>query len=227
MQPQSNKIYIGYDSRHPIASSVCEYSLKKHSKNLDINHLKLSDLEQLYWREYKDQSTEFTYTRFLIPYLQDYTGWALFCDNDFLFLKDVKKIFELADDKYAVMCCQHDYTPRAITKMLGKKQVPYKRKNWSSLMLINCGHESVKNLDLSTVSEQSGKYLHQFEWLKTNEIGSIPRHWNWLVNWYKETDEDKPSALHFTEGGPWIVDSEYKDLWLKYKKQMEINNVRK
>ena len=94
-------------------------------------------------------------------------------------------------------------------------------------MLINCGHESVKNLDLSTVSEQSGKYLHQFEWLKTNEIGSIPRHWNWLVNWYKETDEDKPSALHFTEGGPWIVDSEYKDLWLKYKKQMEINNVRK
>ena len=223
MQPQSNKIYIGYDSRHPIASKVCEYSLRKHSKDLDIELLKLSDLEQLYWREYKDQSTEFTYTRFLVPYLQDYNGWALFCDNDFLFLKDVTKIFELADDKYAVMCCQHDYTPRAITKMLGKKQIPYKRKNWSSLMLINCGHKSVKKLDLSTVSEQSGKYLHQFEWLKPHEIGSIPRHWNWLVNWYKENDEDKPSALHFTEGGPWIVDSEYKDLWLKYKKQMENN----
>ena len=223
MQPQSTKIYIGYDSKHPIASKVCEYSLRKHSKDLDIELLKLSDLEQLYWREYKDQSTEFTYTRFLVPYLQDYNGWALFCDDDFLFLKDVKKIFKYADDKYAVMCCQHDYTPRAITKMLGKKQIPYKRKNWSSLMLINCGHESVKKLDLSTVSEQSGKYLHQFEWLKPHEIGSIPRHWNWLVNWYKETDEDKPSALHFTEGGPWIVDSEYKDLWLKYKKQMENN----
>ena len=217
------KIYIGYDSRYPIASKVCEYSLRKHSKDLDIELLKLSDLEQLYWREYKDQSTEFTYTRFLVPYLQDYNGWALFCDNDFLFLKDVTKIFELADDKYAMMCCQHDYTPRAITKMLGKKQVPYKRKNWSSLMLINCGHPSVKKLDLSTVSEQSGKYLHQFEWLKPHQIGSIPRHWNWLVNWYKETDEDKPSALHFTEGGPWIVDTEYKDLWLKYKKQMENN----
>ena len=223
MTDSTTKIYIGYDSRHPIASKVCEYSLRKHSKDLDIELLKLSDLEQLYWREYKDQSTEFTYTRFLVPYLQDYNGWALFCDDDFLFLKDVKKIFKYADDKYAVMCCQHDYTPRAITKMLGKKQVPYKRKNWSSLMLINCGHESVKNLDLSTVSEQSGKYLHQFEWLKPHEIGSIPRHWNWLVNWYKENDEDKPSALHFTEGGPWIVDSEYKDLWLKYKKQMENN----
>jgi len=227
MQPQSNKIYIGYDSRHPIASKVCEYSLRKHSKDLDIELLKLSDLEQLYWREYKDQSTEFTYTRFLVPYLQDYNGWALFCDDDFLFLKDVKKIFKLADDKYAVMCCQHEYYPDTNVKMGGKKQTMYKRKNWSSLMLINCGHESVKKLDLSTVSEQSGKYLHQFEWLKPHEIGSIPRHWNWLVNWYKETDEDKPSALHFTEGGPWIVDSEYKDLWLKYKKQMEINNVRK
>ena len=227
MQPQSTKIYIGYDSRHPIASKVCEYSLRKHSKDLDIELLKLSDLEQLYWREYKDQSTEFTYTRFLVPYLQDYNGWALFCDDDFLFLKDVKKIFKLADDKYAVMCCQHEYYPDTNVKMGGKKQTMYKRKNWSSLMLINCGHESVKKLDLSTVSEQSGKYLHQFEWLKPHEIGSIPRHWNWLVNWYKENDEDKPSALHFTEGGPWIVDSEYKDLWLKYKKQMEINNVRK
>ena len=223
MTDSTTKIYIGYDSRHPIASKVCEYSLNKHSKNLHIKLLKLSDLEQLYWREYKDQSTEFTYTRFLVPYLQDYNGWALFCDDDFLFLKDVTKIFKYADNKYAVMCCQHDYTPRAITKMLGKKQIPYKRKNWSSLMLINCGHPSVKKLDLSTVSEQSGKYLHQFEWLKPHEIGSIPRHWNWLVNWYKETDEDKPSALHFTEGGPWIVDSEYKDLWLKYKKQMENN----
>jgi lipopolysaccharide biosynthesis glycosyltransferase len=145
----------------------------------------------------------------------------LFCDNDFLFLDDVKKIFDMRDDKYALMCCKHDYYPETILKMVNKKQTMYKRKCWSSLMLINCGHKSVKKLDLSTVSEQSGRYLHQFKWLKDDEIGSIPRHWNWLVNWYKESDEDKPSALHFTEGGPWIVDSEYKNLWLDYKKQKE------
>jgi lipopolysaccharide biosynthesis glycosyltransferase len=201
---------------------VCEYSLRKHSKDLDIEHLKLSEVDKnLYWREYKDQSTEFTYTRFLVPYLQDYEGWALFCDNDFLFLDDVKKIFDMRDDKYALMCCKHDYYPETILKMVNKKQTMYKRKCWSSLMLINCGHKSVKKLDLSTVSEQSGRYLHQFKWLKDDEIGSIPRHWNWLVNWYKESDEDKPSALHFTEGGPWIVESEYKNLWLDYKKQKE------
>ena len=65
MNDSTIKIYIGYDSRHPIASEVCEYSLRKHSKDLDIEHLKLSEVEQLYWREYKNQSTEFTYTRFL------------------------------------------------------------------------------------------------------------------------------------------------------------------
>ena len=124
----------------------------------------------------------------------------MFCDNDFLFLDDVKKIFDMRDDKYALMCCKHDYHPDSITKMINKKQTHFSRKCWSSLMLINCGHESVKKLDLSTVSEQSGRYLHQFKWLKDDEIGSIPRHWNWLVNWYKESAEDKPSALHFTEG---------------------------
>ena len=215
------KIYIGYDSRYPIASKVCEYSLRKHSKDLDINHLKLSDMEQLYWREYKNQSTEFTYTRFLLPYLEDYKGWVLFCDNDFLFLDDVKKIFKLADDYYAVMCCQHNYKPKSDIKMDNEKQTIYKRKNWSSLMLINCGHPSMKKLDLSTVSEQSGKYLHQFKWLKDEEIGYIPTNWNWLVNWYEETVDNKPYALHFTEGGPWIADSEYKQTWLNYKKQME------
>ena len=105
--------------------------------------------------------------------------------------------------------------------MINKKQTHFSRKCCSSLMLINCGHASLKKQYLSTVSEQSGRSLHQLKWLKDDEIGSIPRHWNWLVHWYKESAEDKPSALHFTEGGPWIVDSEYKNIWLKYKKQKE------
>ena len=217
------KIYIGFDSTCKIASDVCEYSLRRHSNNLDIGLLEINELknDKLYWREYKNQSTEFTYTRFLVPYLQDYKGWAIFCDNDFLFLDDVKKLMELKDESKAVMVVKHEYNPTDKTKMDNQLQTQYPKKNWSSLMLINCGHESVKKLDLSTVSEQSGKYLHQFQWLKDDEIGSIPRHWNWLVNWYKESDEHKPKALHFTEGGPWIVDSEYKKLWLKYKKQKE------
>ena len=77
-----------------------------------------------------------------------------------------------------------------------------------------------KNLDLSTVSEASGRYLHQFQWLDDDEIGSIPHSWNWLVNWYRTDKGDgHPEALHFTEGGPWIVDSEYKKTWLNYNEK--------
>ena len=203
------KIYIGYDSKQKIASKVCEYSLRHHSKN---------------WRPYKNQSTEFTYSRFLIPYLQNYKGWAMYCDDDFLFVQDVKHLMKLQNNSKAVLCVKHEYKPKSKTKMGNKKQINYDKKNWSSLMLINCEHPDVKNLDLSMVNEESGEYLHQFEWLKEEDIGSIPHSWNWLVNWYRTDKGDgHPDALHYTEGGPWIVDSEYKQTWLNYKKQMENN----
>ena len=224
------KIYIGYDSKISIASKVCEHSLRHHSEDLDIELLKLTKLKKkkLYWRPYKNQSTEFTYSRFLIPYLQNYKGWALYCDNDFLFLKDVKELMSLQNNSKAILCVKHEYKPKDKTKMGNKKQINFSKKNWSSLMLINCGHPSMKNLDLSTVSEASGRYLHQFQWLDDDEIGSIPHSWNWLVNWYRTDKGDgHPEALHFTEGGPWIVDSEYKQTWLNYKKLMEEKNESK
>ena len=129
------KIYIGFDSTCKIASDVCEYSLRRHSDNLDIGLLEINELknDKLYWREYKNQSTEFTYTRFLVPYLQDYKGWAIFCDNDFLFLDDVKKLMELKDESKAVMVVKHEYNPTDKTKMDNQLQTQYPKKTWSSL----------------------------------------------------------------------------------------------
>ena len=124
------KIYIGFDSTCKIASDVCEYSLRRHSDNLDIGLLEINELkkDKLYWREYKNQSTEFTYTRFLVPYLQDYKGWAIFCDNDFLFLDDVKKLMELKDESKAVMVVKHEYNPTDKTKMDNQLQTQYPKK---------------------------------------------------------------------------------------------------
>ena len=109
------KIYIGYDSKVPIASKVCEFSLRHHSKeDLDISLLKTPALrkKKLYWRPYKNQSTQFTYTRFLIPRLQNYKGWAMYCDNDFLFLNDVKELLSLQNNSKAVICVKHEYKPK-------------------------------------------------------------------------------------------------------------------
>jgi lipopolysaccharide biosynthesis glycosyltransferase len=161
-------------------------------------------------------STEFSFTRFLTPLLNGYDGWALFIDCDMLFIESPDKLFELADDKYAVMCVKHDYIPKSTIKMDGKTQHLYPRKNWSSVMLFNCSHPSNQRLTREVVNTESGAFLHQMQWLKDEEIGELPKEWNWLVGWHKEPEDGTPKLLHYTEGGPWFKgyeDCEYADEW--------------
>ena len=217
----NKNVYIGYDTREDIAYQVSKFSILNKSKNITINPLKLSELKdkKLYWRdEDKLGSTEFTFSRFLVPELNEFNGWALFCDCDILFLEDINNLFELADEKYAVMCVQHDYKPKEGVKMDGKAQTLYPRKNWSSLVLWNCSHPSNKaiNKELINQPDTTGKYLHRFSWLKDEEIGSLPHHWNWLAGWYEEPQDGSPKAIHYTEGGPWFENyrhCEYHQYW--------------
>ena len=208
------KIFIGWDSREDIAYQVAKLSIEQHaSVPVEIVPLKQKKLkkEGLYWRKVdKLASTEFTFTRFLVPELCEFNGWALFIDCDFVFLDDVKKLFDQKDERYAVMCAQHDYTPQEGVKMDGQKQTVYPRKNWSSMMLINCGHPSNRVLDKEVVnsSRKSGAFFHRFSWLNDEEIGQLSHEWNWLVGWYKEPKDGVPKALHYTEGGPWFQEYE-------------------
>jgi lipopolysaccharide biosynthesis glycosyltransferase len=204
------RVYVGWDSREDIAFQVCKQSiLDTASVPVEIIPLKQKDLRsrELYWRG-KDKlaSTQFTFTRFLLPELMEFDGWALFIDCDFVALADVKELFDQCDDRYAVMCAQHDYTPKEKTKMDGQKQTVYPRKNWSSMMLINCGHPSNKALTKELVNNEeiTGAYLHRFSWLKDKEIGELSHEWNWLVGWYEEPEDGSPKFLHYTEGGPWF-----------------------
>ena len=154
----------------------------------------------------------------------DYSGWAIFCDCDFLWLENIEKLYKLRNDNFAVMCCQHIYNPDSDIKMDGKKQLIYPRKNWSSMVMWNCSHPSNRVLDKNLVNKETGKFLHRFGWLKDQEIGNISIEWNWLVNWYKEPKDGTPKAIHFTEGGPWFENyknCEYSDLWFKEKNQLK------
>ena len=221
------KIFVGWDSREDIAYQVCRQSiLDTTSVPVEIIPLKQKTLrkQDMYWRDIDAlASTEFTFTRFLIPTITEYNGWALFIDCDFVALEDVAKLFAQANDKYAVMCAQHDYTPKEGVKMDGQQQTSYPRKNWSSMMLVNCGHPSNKKLTKELVNTEtiSGAYLHRFSWLLDKEVGKLSHEWNWLVGWYKEPKDGKPKFLHYTEGGPWFEKYENCEYNYEYYKVKE------
>jgi len=180
-----NNIYIGWDSREDIAFQVCEHSIRRRSKEYDgtVMPLKQHELrdQKLYWRDHdKLSSTEFTITRFLVPYLNDYEGWAAFCDCDMIWRIPPSELFSLKDNDKAVMVVKHEYNPEEGTKMDGQMQLPYPRKNWSSMILWNCGHPKNRSLDLETVNTASPRFLHRFEWLDDDDIGELPHAYNCL-----------------------------------------------
>jgi len=219
MQPL--RIFIGYDSREPDAYDVCARSLRERSSvPLAISAVKQDRLRLrgVYTRDPAEKaSTEFALTRFLVPHLTDYKGYALFMDCDFLWRADVCDLFDLADATKAVSVVQHDYTPRAQWKMDGQPNVAYPRKNWSSLMLFNCQHPNVRELTPEVVNSRSPSWLHQFSWCGDDEIGALPQEWNWLEGEYEwPHDGTTPAAIHFTNGGPWFADHRsvrFGDLW--------------
>jgi hypothetical protein len=170
-------IFIGWDSREPIAYDVARQTIADHASiPVDIRPIKVADLieQGVYTRDVDPlASTEFTYSRFFTPWLACFNGWALFCDCDFLFLDDVAALLAYRDPSKAVMCVKHDYVPKTATKMDGKVQTTYPRKNWSSFMLFNCAHPSTKRLTPDVINSESGAYLHRMQWAADDEIGAI------------------------------------------------------
>ena len=221
-------IYIGWDSREAVAADVCAYSIQQlTSVPVNIVYLKQDELREtkLYTRDVdKLASTEFTFTRFLVPYLNNYKGFAIFCDCDFLALHDLVDLINQADPKKAVQVVKHDYTPPVGVKMDGQTQTIYPRKNWSSMVLWNCAHKDNKKVNLEFVNTATGQELHRFTWLKDKDIGELSPEWNWLVGWYREGRDGYPKFLHYTEGGPWFEeykDCEYAQEWVNEAKRLD------
>ena len=229
-------IYIGFDSSNygqEISWEVCKRSIIKHCSNLNkINIIKLvkKDLidKGIFTRTDKDGSTEFTYTRFLIPYLNNYKGYAIFMDSDFLWECDILELFENYTLKTVpVSCVKHIYTVcKDKTKMDGRKQDWYPKKNWSSLMIYNCEHPDVKkNLTLENTNSKSAKFLHRMEWCNEEDILEIPKDYNYLVGYY---NDNNIKALHYTDGGPWFTrykNCDYSDKWLNYVTAEELKKI--
>ena len=192
------KVFIGFDQVEAIAYHVLSQSIIDHaSEPVAIVPLDVKMPQT-------DASNGFVYSRFLVPELCEYQGWAIFMDSDMVCLDDIAKLWALRDKKYAVQVVKHDYKTKHPVKYLGNKNEDYPRKNWSSLVLWNCAHPAHKFMDRNRVSHETGQYLHRFEWLLDQEIGELPLEWNWLAMEYPDNPEAK--IVHYTIGTPCFKD---------------------
>ena len=218
------RVFIGFDPRESVAFHVLSQSIHaRASQPVTIAPIMLSQLHGLMTRTRDPlQSTDFSFSRFLTPFLCDYQGWAVFMDCDMLVLDDIVKLWGLRDGNYAVQVVKHDHIPKEDTKFLGSAQTRYEKKNWSSVMLLNCA--KCKILTPDYVNTASGLDLHRFHWLDGDDlIGDIPHSWNHLVAYDPSKPATEISNLHFTSGGPYFNEyhnTEYADEWGNEKDQM-------
>lgn len=178
-----------------------------------------------YQETHSDGSNAFIYSRFLVPHMQGFSGWAIFCDGDMLLRADIGELWAMRDESCAVMVAKHAYKTKHPRKYVGTSMETinpdYPRKNWSSVVLWNCAHPSNRVLTPAYVMGAPGSKLHRFEHLTDDEIGEIPRDWNWLVGEYEKRDDAR--IAHFTLGVPAIAaykDADYADEWLKARDEM-------
>ncbi len=222
------KVFVGWDPREDIAWEVCRHSIlsRTDASEVSVTPLVQSELraQGLYHRPVDTKAaTEFSLTRFLTPHLAGDDGYAVFVDCDFLFVTDIREVLAAIDPSKAVSVVKHDYQPNEIVKMDGCVQYPYPRKNWSSFIVFNCAHPSVRALTPDVVNHAEPAFLHRFSWLDDDEIGELDKGWNYLEGWYAPK-YDKLKAVHYTLGGPWFEhkrDCDFAELWLAEEAQLK------
>jgi len=216
-------VYIGYDEVEIVAYHTLSQSIIKHASG----PIRISPICSKHFRKFfnrprdKKQSNDFSFTRFLVPYLNNYDGYAIFMDCDMMLKTDIFEVFNEIDPHSAISVVQHDYTPSDTVKYLNKVQYAYPRKNWSSFVVWNCSHEKNRKLTPNFIESASGLELHRFTWLKDTEIGNLDVSWNWLVGDYINPPEDVKN-VHWTIGGPYFKeysDVDYSDEWLEINKE--------
>ena len=183
------RVFIGYDPRQRVSFTALAHSIvSRASVPVAITPLVL---EQLPIR--RSGLTQFTYSRFLVPWLCEFEGWALFLDVDMLARADVADLFAMADERYAVMVAKNEM-----------------KFEWASAMLFN--NARCRALTPEYVASAEG--LHAIAWAEDAEIGTLPPEWNHLVGYDRARDDAK--LVHFTQGVPAhleTADCEYGEEW--------------
>jgi len=213
-----NKInlIVGFDQREAVAYHVfCQTIIDRATMPVQFLPLAENTLNE-YKEMHTDGSNKFIYSRFLTPYLMNFSGWAIFADGDMACQADISELWSLRDETKAVQVVKHDYKTKSTKKYLGNKNEDYPKKNWSSLILWNCGHPKNIILTPEFIQSKPGSYLHRFSWIEDDLIGELNAEWNWLAIEYPENPNAK--LIHYTLGTPCFkdyADEPMSDVWKK------------
>jgi hypothetical protein len=199
-------VAIGFDRKTSDNAYVCASSIRNAGYTGPLTFIERDylEIEGSYWRT-QQGSTEFTFTRFLAPYIKGFYGKVLFCDSDFLWRVNPQEILEHTKNQiHPVWCVKHNLMPEDLpaTKKDGVPQAWYPRKNWASLMLFDCDHPDVMRLTPRSVSEESAGWLLELQW--ASSVGELPPEYNHLVGYGGDLSTAK--ALHYTNGTPVELD---------------------
>lgn len=190
LNEQCLRVFIGYDPRQAISYNVLQHSIvTRASKPVHITPLIIQQLPIT-----RQGLTPFTYSRYLVPWLCDYKGWALFMDADMLLLDDIAKLFAHARDEYGLMVVQNE-----------------QQFEWPSLMLFNC--EKCTTLTPEYIEDKNNS-MFDFSWTAPHPIGGLPPQWNHTVGY--DPKREGMSLIHYTQGVPIfpeIQGCEYSDEW--------------
>ena len=186
------RIFIGYDERQAVSYTTLQHSiLETASGPVSITPLILSTLPIT-----RRGLTPFTFSRFLVPWLCNYQGHALFLDADMFLVSDIYEMTQYFKDEHAISVV------RSIAQF-----------EQSSVMLFNNAHLKNRQLTPEFVQNTDGN-LHGLCWLEEADIGEMDGKWNQLVG-YQEC-RGTSGNIHFTMGVPAFPEtstSEFGQIW--------------
>jgi len=200
------RIFVGFDQREAVAYHLFCQSVIAHTSQ-PVAFFPLHGPALKNFDGQRDGTNAFIFSRYLVPYLCGYNGWALFFDGDMVCNADVAELYAYKNIHYDKAACvvKHDYQTKHPRKYVGSKienvNVDYPRKNWSSVVLWNCTHFGNRRLDPDFVATASPADLHRFSWLDDSKIGELPAEWNNLVGEYPP---GSAKLDHYTLGVPGI-----------------------
>lgn len=219
------RVFAGFDPNESAGyHTFCHSVITRASQPVSITPIIKNQFPEWKRQGENNGATEFSFARFLVPYLCGYRGHAIFMDGaDMLCLGDIAELWAMRDHSKSVQVVQHgDYGPLE-SKMWNQENRAYSRKNWSSVMLMNCEYHHSHQLTPENVATKPGAWLHRFEWTTDNRIGELPPEWNVLVD---HQEHETPKILHYTNGLPDVhccTDLCAQQLW--YRERQSMNHV--